>query len=286
MTFPLIGQWVNDHNVDITFHEDGYFEDVKYRQEGNTGLVVLEENEAGKLVEVEYGKLKYEVVSWAGDSMRVNIVGEKDGRVWRRMKFVCENDQCIRAVFKGAGLENHLQYAEVLRRPDYEGAAIMKSTHLKFIIPEDYHKSEFYVAFEQEGIQIPFDQDSLIFEVPQSGLIETTFRKYLKPIVFGNVSFEMKRNGKSNVKIPSMTLEQWTAMMENLKAPKEVKKALPFNLDEQIVLARSRFNPSREFVNEVFGKTMQGNVLDFRFTTIRQELKMLGYYHEFFLELK
>ena len=274
----LQGTWYSecDPNSKIRFTEDGFFE--KYHD----GDWIAEEKyfeygDDGKMVEVDYGKLKYNVTE-KNDSILVELIGSKNKKVFGKELIFAQDDYLICVSYKeGENISNHIQS---IVRYIKEGKPItykLERPLVNIIIPETIKNNEFYIAYDQtDGITPVIDEERVkTIIVPINGTLKTTLKEDIYLIANKGYKFYLDDGDQYSA------LNAWfESDICRIKNDIQTGKT-PLNIiyhPESVIVVAHRFNPGRSrIVNKVFREEIKGNVQAFTIDTLKNELFRYGF---------
>lgn len=285
-TVDISGVWLLEfeESKSIEFTPDGYYYDSKLNNKNKENLSIGFRGLDKKVKQMNYGKLKYEFEYQDKEKVMVRIYGDKNQEDWRRKLYLLNDGEnsLIECVMKGgAAIKDHIQVGQRYYRQGAQRSVRQSTDSLQLIIPEHFSKDHVYVAFNQnvkksKSLQVNFDME---------GAARVSFAGPMKIILDGQVSTYQKRAGNNKL-IYTYQANDWKKLLLSLDDTLVSFRSVPIPLDSTILFASSRFNPSRDFVNDFFGEEIIGNVASFNYSTIRRELGFLGYTSLDYLKLR
>ncbi len=271
----LVGKWYLELNTNdtIEFTAEGLYYDSKYnnKSEEFKGKV---QNLDGSIADVDYGRLRYREISYSDNILIVSIYGEKNDLEFRRKGYVLDDGQnsLIEIVYKmGESIRDHIQFAQRYYHIERPPVHNNLNDSIVLFIPTDFEENNILVAFDQD-----VKEDTMnVIHVGPSNVVKVAFKEDMKIFLNGGVfAYVVDSTGKKK-QLFTLQSNQWNKL---LRGDIDISR-LPVPLDSVIVIASSRFNPSRRFVNEQFGESIEGNVATFNYTTLRKELGYRGLLH-------
>ena len=279
----FVGTWnqVLDSTVIMEFTHDGYYYDSRYNKKSDNFKLSIGKQD-GTIVEENFGRLKYKIITQDNDILVASIYGENNGIEFRRKGYIFEKGQngIIEIVYKmGEGLEDHIQYAvRYSKNGNIQNSLPNSQDSLILILPPHFDKELFYVAFDQNdkdsNVAI-INEDRKIY-ISKDGVNRISLKEDMRVLLDGSVSSYLTKSQGSPIPLFTMQANEWKLLLEKSKNNGINKTEYPIPIDSMVIFSSCRFNPSRKFVNQLFKQTITGNVLGFRYSTIRDELGYLG----------
>ncbi len=272
----ITGVWVADYypKIKLEFTKDGYF--YEYDKNGKIEEILqLEEQDNGSYEEFDYGKLIYNTTI-ISDSIFIDLVGENNDKLYSsRLYFI--DDNCLTEVLYkvGLGINNHIQKVSTYFKEGTKREYPSSKPSFTFILPKGFGENDIYIAFGQKNGQILREENSGIREVivPRSGILKLQEIENVRSFAWGNINFVYE--GMNNKEIDVFKNKD----VQKLLAESMIfdqKISVNSHLDSVVVFAGSRFNPRRDFINEIFQEKIIGNTIHFEVVELKSKLKRFG----------
>ena len=279
----LIGTWyqVLDSTTTIEFTKDGYYYDSRYNKHSDSLKVSIGKLD-GTIKEENFGRLRYKEIGKEDEIRLLSIYGDKNDIEFKRKGYIIEeeNQSLIEIVYKmGEGISEHIQYGVQYEKVGGEVGSIVKlKDSLILVLEENFDKELFLIAFNQrlEDSNVQNIDKQRKVTISNKGYERINLKENLKVLLDGTVrSYKMTDNDLLKP-IYTVQANEWQTLIKHSISDGIQETTFPVPLDSTIIFSSCRFNPSRAFVNKTFKQEIFGNVLDFRYSTFREELGYLG----------
>lgn len=260
----LIGVWEVESNSNLVFEftEDGYFNQYI---SGEKVIFSSFEKVNRKYEEVDYGKMLYKI-DQQGDSLMVNLFGENNNKFYDKYLCFVDGDHLTLANYKqGEGIDNHLQMVNSFFRQGTKKRTKGAYKSLSLVLPTGFNKNEILIAFGQKNGSHPIvDSDgNITLNIPQSGLLKTTFVEDLRIISKGRVRI-FRKNTNEVDEIHVFQFDELALLNSDY---------IQGRYDPKLIVGFvERFNPSRDLLNKLFDENILGNVQTFSIDTLEKRI--------------
>lgn len=279
----FVGIWsqVLDSTVTMKFTEEGFYYDSRYNKNSDDfklGVGRLD----GTRSEEDYGRLIYKIISKDENILIVSIYGEKNGVEFRRKGYLFEKGKntFIEVVYKmGKGIEDHIQYAVRYVKNGHTFTASSKlQDSLVLILPHNFDKEFIFIAFDQniEDEEVANIKNDRKIHISNEGVNRISLREDMNVFLDGAVFSYLTDDKGARNSLYTLQANEWKLLLEQSKNNGIQKTEYPISIDSTVIFSSCSFNPDRKYVNKTFGQEMVGNILNFRYSSIRAELGYLG----------
>jgi|AntRauTorckE5430_2_1112549.scaffolds.fasta_scaffold11813_2 hypothetical protein len=278
----LVGMWyaTADTSEKIEFTTDGYFN--KYSIGIGKWAFKFSKMENGKLIDKDYGQMKY-TVKKNGDSLMIMLIGEKNQEIFAKRLFFLDGESCLTEVVykegidtEGIDISNYIQTGNGYSKSKTQQKCSIDAPRMIYKLPKSFTSKIVFVAFGQnDGIvgEINKKENTISYDVPDTNIIKIKELENVKSVTWKLFDFYINTEDGT---LKKMKMLYYDDIYYFKKQWYNEQVKFDYDIDQLVVLPSSRFNPDTKTVKSYFGKYIKGNVWTFEVVNLKEQLESWG----------
>jgi|LSQX01.3.fsa_nt_gb hypothetical protein len=186
-----------------------------------------------------------------------------------------ENDILVFLLMKGSNRASEFQQPHAFfRATTQESEKAITPVREVFILPDNFLGFSWIAMEQPDGKPVVYDQNGRrVFRIPESGLLLTQAQPLPTALAKREYSFFFEKKENISSEPVSIIPENCLSLFKSQKLTEEQIREFGYDPKKMYVLVYRYNNPGREEINELFGRTIKGQVLWFRVDTLENLLK-------------